>query len=141
MRCILQRIIFAVDAALFDGARFFADRQHGGTEPVEFGLGFRFRRFDHQRTWNRPAHCWRMETAVDQPLGYVVDADARALHQRPRIDNTLVRDAIVATLVKYRICALEPLGDIVGAEDRNAGRLRQASPAHQKAIAPRNRQD
>ncbi len=86
--------LLALSAAAFlDVAGFLADRQHRFAEAVELGLGLRFRRLDHQRAGNRPAHGRRMEAAVDQALGDVVDRDAGAVDQRAGVDDALMRDA------------------------------------------------
>ncbi len=37
---VLERIVFRVHAALFDGARLLADGEHGGAETVDLGLRF-----------------------------------------------------------------------------------------------------
>ena len=141
MRRILQRIVFAINAALLNGARLLADGEHRGAEAVELGLGFRFRRFDHERARYRPTHGRRMEAAVDKPLCDVIDSDPGAIHQWPCVDDAFVSHATRSPLIEHRVCAFEPLGDVVGIENCNARCLGQTAPAHQQAVAPRNRQD
>ena len=141
MRRVFERIVFTVDAALFDIPRLLPDRKHGGTEPVELGLGLGFCRFDHQRTWNRPAHGWRVEAAVDEPFGNIVNRNAGALEQRACVDDALVSHSPAAALVKDWVGAFEPLGDIVGVENGDAGCLRQPASAHEQAIAPGDRKN
>ncbi len=101
----------------------------------------RFRRLDHQRAGDRPAHGRRVEAAIDQALGDVVDGDAGAVDQRTRVDDAFMRDAAGFRLVEHVVGALQPGGDIVGVEDRHLGRLRQAFAAHHQAVAPGDRQD
>ena len=44
-----------------------------------------------------------MKAAIDEPLGNVVDGQSRALVERARIDDALVRDAPVLPCVEYVI--------------------------------------
>ena len=64
-----------------------------------------------------------------------------ALHAGPRVDDAFVRNAPAAPAVEHRERAFETLGDIVGVEDSDAGRLGQPAAAHQQAIAPGDRQN
>ena len=97
--------------------------EHGIAKAVEFSLRLRLRRLDHQGSGNRPAHGWRMEAAIDEPLGDVVDRHSGAFVERPRIDDALVRDAPMPACVEHVVGAGEALRDVIGAEDRDARRL------------------
>ena len=82
-----------------------------------------------------------MEAVVDQPLGDVVDGDAGAVLEGPRVEDALMRDPTLAALVEHVEGAFEPLGDVVGVQDRDLGRLRQPLAAHHQDIGPGDRQD
>ena len=82
-----------------------------------------------------------METAIDEALGDVVDGDAGFLEQGPRVDDALMRDAPVGARVEHVVRAREAFGDIIGVQNRDAGRLRQPFAAHHQAVAPRDRED
>ena len=74
-------------------------------------------------------------------LANVVAGDASLFEQRPRVDDAFMRDATLGARIKHVIGAREALGDVVGVQDRDAGRLRKAFAAHHQAIAPRDRED
>ena len=62
-----------------------------------------------------------MKAVIHQPLGHVLDGDALELAQ---VEDALVRDQIAVALVEHREILLEPLGDVVGVEDRELAWLR-----------------
>ena len=64
----------------------------------------------------------------------------RTVGKRARVDNAFVGNAPCWPLVKNVERTLQPLGDVVGIQNRNTGRLSQAVPTHHQAIGPRNRQ-
>ena len=140
MRRVFERVVFPWHVAVFNRADFFADRQHRVAEPVEFGLGLAFRRLDHQGARDRPRHRWRVEPCIHQPFGDIVHRDMRAFCKGPRVDDALMGDAPCWPLVEHVKRALEPLGDVVGVQDRDACRLRQPLAAHHQNISPRDRQ-
>jgi hypothetical protein len=53
--------------------------------------------------------------------------------QRPRVYDAFMRDATLGARIKHVIGAREALGDVVGVQDRDAGRLREAFGAHHQA--------
>jgi Putative transposase of IS4/5 family (DUF4096) len=76
VRRVLQRIVLFVHAPFRDGPRLLANGDHRVAETVEFPLRLRLGGLHHQRPRDRPAHCRRVEAAIDEPLGDVVDGDA-----------------------------------------------------------------
>ena len=82
-----------------------------------------------------------MEAVVHQPLRHVVDRDPRVLGDGAEIDDALVRDEAVRTLVEHREMRLELLGEVVRGEDRDFGRVGETAPAHHADVRPRNGQD
>ena len=82
MRCIFQRVIRRIHAARLDLGNLASDRKHRITKAVQLGFCFRFRRLNHQRARNRPAHRWRVKAAIDQAFGNVVHASHQRYRQR-----------------------------------------------------------
>ena len=60
---------------------------------------------------------------------------ASLFEQRPRVDDAFMRDATLGARIKHVIGAHEAFGDVVGVQDRDAGRLRKAFAAHHQAVA------
>src|SRR5262249_11543851 len=56
VRRIAERRGLDLEAAALDLGDLLADRDHGIAEPIQLGLGFGFRRLDHQRARHREAH-------------------------------------------------------------------------------------
>ena len=104
---------------------------------LRFALG----RFDHQRAGDREAQRRRVEAEIDQPLGHVLGADAGGVLERAQVEDALVRDQPVAAGVQGRVVRCQALGDVVGVEQGDLGRLAQALLAHQGDVHPRDRQD
>ena len=82
-----------------------------------------------------------MEAVIDEPLGDVLDVHTRGSLEGPRIENALVGNEAVLAGVQHRIMILQPLGDVVGAENGHFGRERQTVGAHHRDVRPRDRQD
>ena len=81
-----------------------------------------------------------MEAVVDQALGDVVDRDP-VIGEAARVDDALVRHPALVAPVQDRVGLREPGRQVVGVQDRDAGRLRDACPAHQPEVGPRDQQD
>jgi hypothetical protein len=65
MRCIFEWIVSPWHVPFFDISDLSPDRDHCGTEPIDFRFRFRFGRLNHQRARNWEAHGGRVETVVD----------------------------------------------------------------------------
>ena len=52
-----------------------------------------------------------------------------------------MRDAPIDARVEHLVTAREAFGDIIGVQNRDAGRLRQSFAAHHQTVAPRDRED
>ncbi len=100
MRGILERVVVGGEFAGFDAADFVADADHRGDEAVEFGLGFRFGRLDHDGAGDREGDGRGVEAVVHQTLGDVDFGDSGRRLDRADIQNALVRDAAIAADVK-----------------------------------------
>src|SRR5262249_1839323 len=82
-----------------------------------------------------------MKTAIDEPLGDVIYGDSCALVERAGIDDALMRHPPVFSRVEQVVGAGQTLGDVVGAQYRNARCLGETGTAHHQAVAPGDRQD
>ena len=120
---VLERIVLPVDSARFDGHDFTVNGDHCVAESVEFGLRFAFGGLDHQRSGDRPAQRRRMEAVIHQPLGDVFGGDALEIAE---VKDTFVRHETAVPPVECREILFQPFGDVVGVEDGNFCRLRQA---------------
>ena len=125
-----------------DAVDLGADRDHRVDEPVELGEVLGLGRLDHQRARDRERHRRRVEAVVDEPLGDVVDGDARVLGDRAQVDDALVRDEPVRA-------ACRAPGSAARAAARGSSRSgsrprwRAVRPvvAHHRDVRPRDRQD
>ncbi len=116
MRRVFERIVLAIQTAVFDRADFVADLDHRVDEAIEFVLRLAFGRFDHQRAGDRETQRRRMETEIDQPLGHVFGTDAGRVFDRTKIENAFVRDETVTTGVQRAVMRREALSDVVRIE-------------------------
>src|SRR5690606_8175927 len=107
---------------------------------VQLGLGLALGRLDHERAGHRPAHRRRVITVVHETLGGVVHLDA-VLLPTAQIDDALVRDEAGVAAVEHREKRLQALGDVVGVEDGDLGRLGEAGRTHHADIHPGDDQD
>src|SRR5262249_3705446 len=93
MRRVLQRIVVSIGDAELDLLDLFADRDQRIAEPIELRLRLALRRLDHERACNWERDRRRVEAVIHQPLGDVLDLDARRRLERAWVDDALVRDA------------------------------------------------
>ncbi|MPL94939.1 hypothetical protein SDC9_41102 [bioreactor metagenome] len=140
VRGAAQRAVLGADAARGDVVDLGPDRLHRGDEAVKLGLGFRFRRFDHQRAGHRPAHRRRVEAVVDQPLRDVVDRHPH-LGEGAGVEDALMRHPAAVAHEEDRIGGLQPRRDVICVQDRDPRRLSEPRTAHHQAIGPGDQQD
>src|SRR5262249_37463805 len=117
MWCVLEDVVFAIHCLFLDRGNLRSNYTSGCASAVEFRLRLGFRRLDHQRAGPRKTHGRRVESVVDQPLRDVFDRDSGGVLERPRVDDALMRDAATRPLVKQRVVALEPLGNVIRVQD------------------------
>ena len=82
-----------------------------------------------------------MEAVIHQPLGDVLDRDARIALDRAAIDDAFVRDAAAGAPIDDREMRLQAVGHVVGVEDRDPRRLEQARRPHERDVGPGDGQD
>ena len=92
VRRVREQVVLPVGAALLDLADLLANRDHRVAEAVELLLRLALGRLDHQRAGHRERDRRRVEAVVDDPLGDVLDIDARRRLERPGVEDALVRD-------------------------------------------------
>ena len=64
-----------------------------------------------------------------------------AVLERAQVEDALVRHAAVGARVEHRVVRLQPLGDVVGVEDRHLRGRGQPSPPIMRDVGPGDRQD
>ncbi len=141
MRRVLQQVVLLVRLALLDLADLLANREHRVAETVELGLGLALGRLDHQGASHGEGDRGRMEAVVDQPLRDVLHLHAGRRLEAARLYDALVRDQAVLAGVYQAELARQPLGDVIGVQDRDLGRVGQSVAAHHRDVGPRDRQD
>ena len=141
VRCIFQRVIFAIQLAFFDHADFVADLDHRIDETVQLMHRFRFRWLNHQRARNREAQRWCVETEVDQTFRHVFRTDARRILQWTQVENALVSNETVTTREQSRVVRFEALHDVVCVQQSDLRRLQQTIRTHQRDVHPRDWQN
>ena len=140
MRRVAQRAFLGGDLAGLDRFDLGADGQKRRDEAVDLGFGLALGRLHHQRASHWPAHRRRVEAVVDQPLGDVVHRHARR-REGPGVEDAFVRHPSPVAHEEDRILRLQPGRDVIGVQDRHAGRLGQPLAAHHHAIGPGDQQD
>ena len=141
VRRVAQRRGLDCPAPGFNFGDLVPDRDHRLDEAINLGLGFGLGRLDHQRPRHREAHSRGMEAVIDQPLGDVVDGDAATGLQRARVDDAFMRDTAADAAIEHREVRLQPIGDVIGVEDRDFGRPRQPFAAHHQDVEIRDGED
>ena len=121
MRRVLERVVLAIEPAVFDRGDLLADGDHRVAEAVELGLGLALGGLDHERARHRPRHGRRVIAVVHQALGDVFDLDARGLLERAAVDDELVGHPPVGAGVEHLVRAAQPRRHVVGVEDRRPG--------------------
>ena len=81
-----------------------------------------------------------METMVDEPFGDVIDGDP-VLGEDTCVHDALVCHTATLPLVQDRVGLGKPARQVVGAQNRHPGCLRQALSAHETQVGPRDWQD
>ena len=117
VRCILQRVVLRIACAGTYGFDFLADLKQCINEAIEFSLALALCWFDHDRTSNREAQRWSVESKVHHALCNVFCFDTAALLELAQVDNHFVSGATVCAGVQHRICAFETTLDVVRIED------------------------
>ena len=131
MRGTLKGILGLVEFTLLDGDEFAMDGNHGVTEAVEFLFGLTLGRLDHESSRNGPAHRRGVESEIHEALGNILHLDAGAGLPLTQVEDALVRDSAVGTLVEYGEIGLLALGHVVGVEDgKRAGHGESIRPHH-----------
>ena len=136
-----QRVIGEAPLPLLHLGNLGADGRHRLDEAIQFALGFRLGRLDHQGARYREAHGRRVEAVVHQPLGHVHLADAGSLLERTDIQNALVGHPTVAARVEHREGFTQLLGQIVGVEDGDLSGSLQPLVTQHGDIHPADGQD
>ena len=137
---MLQRVVFAVQIAVFNRFNFRMDGQHRVAKPIKFCLGFTLGRLNHQRPRHRPTHRRRVKAAIHKPLCDILNRHTGGLFEWPHVQHTFMCHAPRWPTVEHLKRPLQPLGDVIGVQDRDPCRLRQAVSAHHQAIRPADRQ-
>ncbi len=141
VRGIAQGVVIDGPGALADLVGLPPDRDHRIAEPVDLGQVLALGRLDHQRPGNRERHRRRVETVVDESLGHVFHGHPGPLRQRAQVQDALVRHQTITPGVEDGEVGHQPVGDVVGVENRHRRGLAQAVRAHQADVRPGNHQD
>jgi hypothetical protein len=143
VRGVLQRVVVVIHAPFGLSSislNLLADLDHRLTEAVQLGQRLALGRLDHQRAGHGERQRRRVEAVVHQPLGDVLGRRRRRVLQRARVDDALVGDAAVGAFVEHRVVRLQPLGHVVGVQDRDL-RRRSAPAAHHGDVGVGDGQD
>ena len=140
---VLEHVVVAIGLAGLDLTNLLADRDQRIHKPIQLALRLALRGLDHQRARHGERDRRRMESVVDQPLGDILDIDARRALERTRVDDALVGDEAMLAGVQQLVMPafLQPARDVVGAENRHLRGERQAIPTHHRDVGPRDRQN
>ena len=97
------------------------DRDHRVAEPVQFRLGLALGRFDHEGPRDREGKGRRVKAVIDQTLRDILGFEAVPfLHSlRSMMHSWATSPAGPRKSTGKR--PIEPLGDVVGVEDRRPG--------------------
>lgn len=124
---VLEGVILGIGGAGFNRLDFGADGSHGVDEAVEFGFGFALGGLNHERAADRPGHGGGVVAVVHEALGDVFDGDVVEVAE---VEDALVGDEAVGTLVKGGEMRSEALSDVVGVKDGVAGGLDDVGSHH-----------
>ena len=141
VRGVFEGVVVFGEFALFDGADLFADGDHGVTKAIEFGFGFAFGGFDHQRSGDRPRHGGCVETVVHEAFCDIDGFDIGADLEGAQIDDKLVSHEILVATEEDVVVLFEAFGHVVGVEDRHLRGLFEAVAAHHGDVHPRDGED
>ena len=141
VRRVGQEIVALGRASFLDLPNFLPDPDHRIHEAIELLARLALRGLDHERAGYWERHRGRMEAVIDDPLGNVLHFDSGRGLERPHVENALVGDESMIAGVEHRVVVLEPVGDVIGAEDRDLRRLGQSFLSHQCDVGPGDRQD
>ena len=62
-----------------------------------------------------------METVINQAFGDIINRNPGGFLQRPGVDDAFMGDAPLGAFIKYRIKFGQPVGQVIGIEDRRLG--------------------
>ena len=117
MRRHLQHIAVPGRFAILHSLDLLPDRDQSIDEAVQFLFALGLSRLDHERVGDGPAHGWRVEAVVLQPLGNVDGFDAGGVFEAAHVEDEFVRAAVVGVGVEDGVVRAKAGHDVVCVEE------------------------
>ena len=113
VRRIYQRVVLGWPVPVLNLLSLSPDCKHCVDKAIKLFQWLRFGWLNHEGSVYREAHCWGVESVVDQSLSNVVIVDSSRSLQRANIDDCFVSNQSVFPGVQKRVGIGESLGHVV----------------------------